>query len=57
MTPFTFLLFLKNLHFIIFSCCGLVRRSTYRKLKLVAEAREKTFEVTLNIFILGPLVL
>ena len=57
MTPFTFFLFLRILHFIIFSCCGLVRRSTYRRLKLVAEAREKTFEVTLNIFILGPLVL
>ena len=57
MTPFTFFLFLRILHFIIFSCCGLVRRSTYRRLKLVAEAREKTFEVTVNILILGPLVL
>ena len=57
MTPLTSLLFLRILHFIIFSCCGLVRRSTYRRLKMVAEAREKTFEVTLNILILGPLVL
>ena len=56
MTLFIFLFFLKNLHFIIFSCCGLVRRSTYRRLKMVAEAREKTFEVTFNSLILGPLV-
>ena len=56
MTPLTSLLFLRILHFIIFSCCGFVRRSTYRKLKMVAEAREKTFEVTLNTLVLGPLV-